>query len=149
MRTNQNQKNIREALVVLAAAHGKAVTEIQSTFEQVVRVLEQSHFLAPDPDRGRPSPQADWDTLSVAWRGRSCFLGNTLLFRFFERLARSPNRYVSHLDLLDEVWGGERELATIRGVAKRLRDRLKTGGLSDLAIGIDGSVTGYYRLKIV
>ncbi len=97
--------------------------------------------------QGRPT--VDRETLSVSWKNHTCFLGNTLLLLFFERLARSPNRYVSHLDLLDEVWGGERKASTIRGVAKRLRDRFQEAGMGKLAKAIDGSVTGYYGLKLV
>jgi DNA-binding response OmpR family regulator len=94
-------------------------------------------------------PQVDRGTLTISWRGKTCCLGNTLLFLFFERIARSPNRYVPHVDLLDDVWGGHREPATIRGVVKRLRNRLAESGMGDLAKAIDGSVSGHYGLILV
>lgn len=93
-------------------------------------------------------PIADRTTLSVVFQGKTCFLGNTLLFRFFETISRRPNRYFSHAELLDEVWGGPRSDATIRNVAKRLRDKLKSAGLTELAEVIDGSTTGYYVLLL-
>ena len=49
-------------------------------------------------------PIADADTLAVRWNGKTCFLGKTLAFKLFERLARRPNHFLSHDLLLDEVW---------------------------------------------
>jgi len=49
-------------------------------------------------------PFVDRALLSVIHRGKSCFLGNTLLLRLIERLLRSLNQYVSHQQLQEEVW---------------------------------------------
>ena len=61
--------------------------------------------------RGRADPVErpllDESTLSVIWKGKSLHLGNTLAFRLLERLARCPNQYVTHLDLLRDVWEDE------------------------------------------
>ncbi len=153
MNTQNNNQQIRKALTELAAAHAHAVTEIERAIEglsSLLKLQENSEALiAGNVSTNRLRPRADRETLCVVWKNRTCFLGNTLLFLFFERLARSPNHYVSHVDLLEDVWGGEREGSTIRGVAKRLRDRLNEAGMSKLAKAIDGSVTGYYSLKIV
>jgi len=153
MNSHTKSKQIREALAALAAAHAHAVTEIERAIDGLSYVLEAQErsedSALPIGGGGRLRPGVDRQTLSIAWKSRTCFLGNTLLFLFFERLARSPNRYVPHEDLLEEVWGGDRKASTIRGVAKRLRDRLQEAGMSQLAEAIDGSVTGHYGLKLV
>jgi len=41
-------------------------------------------------------PFVDQETLSIKFRGRSCFLGNTLPFRLFARLAQRPNVYLTY-----------------------------------------------------
>ena len=153
MNSHQKKRRIREALAALAATHSNAVTEIERAIEALSLVLEMHDSW---DDVGSLStnrehrPRADRDTLSVVWRHRRCFLGNTLVFLFFERLAQAPNRYVSHADLLEDVWGGEERMASsIRNVAQRLRDRLKAEGMTTLADAIDGSVKGHYGLKLV
>jgi DNA-binding response OmpR family regulator len=149
MNTTNKSKQIREALAALAAVHANAVSEIEGAIEVLSYVLEIQERSEGAGGSGRHRPRVDRETLSIKWKNRSCFLGNTLLFLFFERLARSPNRYVSYQDLLEEVWGGDRKESTIRGVAKRLRDRLQESEMSQLAQAIDGSVTGHYGLKLV
>lgn len=152
MDSNNKKNQIREALATLAAAHTHAVAEIEEAIERLISVLEiqeRSETSATGSLAKDRRPKVDRETLSITWKNQSCFLGNTLPFLFFERLARSPNRYVSHLDLLEDVWGEEREAATIRGVVKRLRDMLHKAGMSQLAEAIDGSVTGYYGLIFV
>ena len=101
---------------------------------------------------GLPSTEArplvDHSTLCVTWRGQSVHLGHTRGFRFLERLARCPNQYVTHLDLLNDVWDDEDFTpATIRSVARHLRRRLRDEGLSELADAIRGH-NGRYVLKV-
>jgi DNA-binding response OmpR family regulator len=91
----------------------------------------------------------DQSSLSVKYRGRSCFLGNTLTFRFIARLAERPNAYVSHDELLVDVWEGNRSDAAIRSVVKMLRRKLRSAGLVELANAIDGSASGHYSLKLL
>lgn len=93
-------------------------------------------------------PIVDRDRFSVLWRKRSCRLGNTLPFRFFESLLRRRGRCCSHEDLLDEVWEGVRAGSTVRHVVKRLRDRLTSAGMEGLARAIDGSERGHYVLRL-
>src|SRR3954468_10271586 len=50
----------------------------------------------------------DRDRLQVVFHGRTCVLGNTLPFKLLERLARRPNTYVTHEELLSDVWEGVR-----------------------------------------
>jgi DNA-binding response OmpR family regulator len=90
----------------------------------------------------------DHDRLQVAFHGRRCILGNTLSFRFLERLARRPNTYVTHDELLVDVWQGVRSESAIRSVVKRLRQTLRQQGLSELAAAIDGKSAGRYCLRL-
>ena len=160
MLTVEKKRLIQESLRCLAASHSVAVTQIEQTIAVLTNALElggidvdhavqstsEQDFL-PSPDHDLPI--ADQTTFTVVWRGRSCFLGNTLLFRLFTRLLRSRNRYVSHVDLLDEVWDGQREASVVRGVAKRLRDQLTKAGMEDLAQAIDGTTSRHYGLMLV
>ncbi|MFL5329207.1 MAG: hypothetical protein ACJ8C4_09845 [Gemmataceae bacterium] len=104
------------------------------------------------PGNGRSSRngkvEIDRSRLTVAYRGKTCFLGNTLAFRFLVHLARRPDAYVAYEDLLSEVWRGMRTDSAVRSVAKTVRHRLRAAGLSELASAIDGSVARHYRLRI-
>jgi len=87
--------------------------------------------------------------LTVTCRGKVCFLGNTLPFKFLVLLARRCNTYVAYDDLLAEVWEGDiRSKEAVRSVAKTLRSRLRQAGLRDVADAIDGTVRGHYALKL-
>jgi hypothetical protein len=107
------------------------------------------------PDRhaaGLPYPKQrpllDESTLSVIWKGKTLHLGHTLAFRFLARLARRPNQYVTHLDLLRDVWDDEElATATIRSLVRELRRKLRVGGMTDLATAIRGH-NGRYILEL-
>lgn len=90
----------------------------------------------------------DRDRLQVVFHGKTCVLGNTLPFKLLERLARRPDTYVTHDELLQDVWDGTRSQAAIRSVVKRLRQALRRDGMSDLAASIDGTAAGRYRLRV-
>ena len=90
----------------------------------------------------------DEAVFSVILGKRRCFLGNTLPFRFFVRLHRQPNLYVSYEQLLVDVWEDQfRTREAIRSVAKDLRSRLRRDQMNELADAIDGSVAGHYALR--
>jgi len=156
MRKDPRKREIAMSLKLLATTYVRAIRQLEETLVVLSDELELNETLfssqqvqyASTLERftSPPSPLADRNTLSVVHAGKRCFLGNTLLFRFFEAIARRPNRFVSHEELLDEVWGGPRSSATIRNVAKRLRDKLKSAGLAGLAGDIDGSTPGHYIL---
>ena len=104
--------------------------------------------LAPNQPPRKQRPLLDESTMSVFWKGRSLHLGNTLPFRFLARLARRPNQYVTHPDLLRDVWDDPLlATATIRSVVRHLRDRLRNGGMNDLAAAIRGH-KGRYILEL-
>jgi DNA-binding response OmpR family regulator len=90
----------------------------------------------------------DRESLSVTFHGKTCFLSNTIPFKFLCHLARRPNTYISHEELLSEVWQGYRSDAAVRSVVKTLRAKLRQAGLAALAEAIDGSAAGHYSLKL-
>jgi DNA-binding response OmpR family regulator len=148
-----NRQALRDSLAVLVDSYSLAIEQIERTILLLNEELEASGDapLASTSlgNRSTKVPRVDRQTLCVHWQGRTCFLGNTLLLRFFERLCRSPNRYVAYHELLNDVWQGQRDNSTIRGIAKRLRDRLTEHGMAELAAAIDGCNPGFYGLMLV
>jgi len=125
---------------------------------------EFAHAYADDGNDGRPSaggnghgrngPQAkqrpllDEATLSVTWKGRTLHLGHTKGFWFLLRLARRVNQYVTHADLLGEIWYDElKDTSLLRAGVYRLRVILRRGGMGDLAAAIIGH-HGRYMLDL-
>ena len=89
------------------------------------------------------TPTISRDTFAVAWKGETCFLGNTMAFRLLERLLQSPGLFVPVETLAEEVWGDEAtEAGTIQKHASLLRTRLNA---NRVAIDIDGKTRGHYR----
>jgi DNA-binding response OmpR family regulator len=84
-------------------------------------------------------PLLDQATLQVTWNGKSLHLGHTRAFGLLSRLSRCPNQYVTHLDLLNDVWDNEDlSTATIRSAVRHLRRRLRDGKMGELAAAIRG-----------
>jgi DNA-binding response OmpR family regulator len=93
-------------------------------------------------------PLLDEATLSVVWDGRILHLGHTQGFWLLARLTRSANQYVTHLDLLQEIWDDEfTDTAVLRAGVRRLRTKLRRGGMGDLADAIVGH-HGRYMLTL-
>lgn len=152
----EKQARIRQTLKNLAEAQAATVT----LMEEALALMTEE--LALDPItfwKSRGSPFAvlstttktnlfDTEMLTVTFQRKSCFLGNTLPFRFFVRLARRPNTYVTYEDLLEDVWEGVRTDDAIRSVVKTLRSKLREAKMGALAEAIDGSVPGHYALKL-
>lgn len=145
MLTPETMRLVLTSLQSLATTQAANLHHTEATIAVLVHALEPARLLTT-AEKVTRLPIAEQATFRVIWRGHYCFLGNTLLFRLFTRLLLSPNTYVSHDDLLDEVWKGERQGSTIRGIVKRLRDRLRKANMADLANSIDGSVTGHCGL---
>jgi hypothetical protein len=96
-----------------------------------------------------PSPPiADRTTFSARWQGKSCHLGNTIIFKLLERLSRRPNQFVHFEVLLQDVWEGRRSPEAVRSAVKVLRQKLTSAGMDDLATAIDGSTAHHYRLSL-
>lgn len=96
----------------------------------------------------RERPLLDESTLSVFWKGKKLHLGHTRCFWLLARLARRPGQYVTHLDLLRDVWDDEElATATIRSLVRRLRIKLEHGGMGKLATAIEGH-NGRYILNL-
>jgi DNA-binding response OmpR family regulator len=159
MSGSRRTAGIIEKLQMLAAVHDEAATLVR----EIAALLDTDN----EPDADEPAatvpenPQGtdaiagrndhaivDHDTLSIRWRGRTCCLGNTLAFWFFERLARCPGQLISHQQLLHEVWDGVRSKEAIRSVVKVLRQKLREAGMDELAAAVDGSSREHYGLKL-
>src|SRR5262249_53464813 len=132
------REQIRRSLRTLADSYRAQMDLLERT--QALLSEELAFEVPRQPHSGRPSDLfIDAALLSVVFRGKTCFLGNTLPFRFLSHLARRPNRYVSYDELKTSVWDGTRVSAdAIRSVVKELRHKLRSAGLSDLASAIDG-----------
>ncbi len=143
MLTSKKKRLIQESIRSLTRSHAAAIAQIENTISVLIKTLELE---IPDFVDPKLHPVVDENTFSITWQNHTCFLGNTLLFWFFHRLAQSPNRYVPHVDLLEDVWHSERHSSTIRGVVKRLREELVASGMQQLASAIDGRVSGHYGL---
>jgi len=148
------KQRIAAFLRTLAVDYAEQIRHFEEGLVELCRELEIQKIVWSDlslhnrlftPRCGEPHcPIADGTTFAIVWQDKSCFLGSGLLFRFFEKIASRPGRYCSHKDLLDNVWGeGQvRARASIRNVAKRLRDKLTANDMQELAEAIDGSVVG-------
>ncbi len=93
-------------------------------------------------------PLLDEATLSVVWNGKVLRLGHTQGFWLLTRLARSANRYVTHLDLIQDIWDDDlTDTTVLRAGVRRLRIKLRRGGMGDLADAIVGH-HGRYMLDL-
>jgi DNA-binding response OmpR family regulator len=93
-------------------------------------------------------PLMDEPTLSVVWNGKMLHLGHTQGFWLLARLTRSANQYVTHLDLIQEIWDDDfTDTTVLRAGVRRLRTKLRRGGMGDLADAIVGH-HGRYMLDL-
>jgi DNA-binding response OmpR family regulator len=90
----------------------------------------------------------DRATFHVWWQGKACYLGNTLPFRFLERLARRPNQLIHCDALLDELWDRHSSRESVRSTVRVLRKKLTEANMQELANAIDGSTSHHYGLMI-
>ncbi len=148
MSMTDHQNEIEEVLRGIAGLHAQAAGYVDELrVLMAARPTQPSGCACCGQDRnGNHRPFADQSSFSVVWDGRRCYLGRTLLFRFFERLARRPNQYVTYERLLQDVWDGPRSNEAIRSVVRDLRRKLKCAGMGDLADAIDGRNRECYGL---
>lgn len=151
----RRRDQIQHSVRTLAESYRATMELMEQTLGMLCEELALdpvTYFQALPGPRSAPAEPAgfmiDPGVLSVHFRGKVCFLGNTLPFKFLCRLAQRPNTYVSYEALLSEVWEGVRSDDAVRSVAKTLRNRLRQAGLADLADAIDGTVPGHYALKL-
>jgi len=144
--TNQ----LAETLMTAAICAQEIRAAVRAEFDDDVHADSSRHVigLAQSQPHHGSRPLLDESTLCVIWKGRTLHLGHTLSFRFLGRLARRPNQYVTHLDLLRDVWDDEYLGTTVlRAVVQRLRIKLRKGGMGDLAAAIRGH-NGRYMLDL-
>jgi hypothetical protein len=151
----KKREQIRRTLTNLAAAQASTIQLMEQTLALISDELALdplSYWKSWQPLQSTSTssswPVADEELLEIRYQDRRCFLGNTLPFRFFARLTRRPNSYLTYEELLEDVWQGERSDSAIRTVVKRLRILLRRAEMADLAEAIDGSVPGRYALRL-
>ena len=149
---------IVKQLARLAAHLHQAVHLTEEIIDDVAKSLEDTSSCPPSratrqfastpvrDSNGRP--MVDYTTFTVHWNGKTCYLGNTLPFKLFERLSRRPNQLVHCDQLLDEVWQCCRSREAMRSVVKVLRQKLVRAGMKDLARAIDGTTARHYGLML-
>jgi hypothetical protein len=75
-------------------------------------------------------------------------LGYTIEFRLLAHLARRANRYVTHVDLLADIWDDDlADTSLLRAGIQRLKTKLRRGGMADLADAVMGC-KGRYILDL-
>jgi len=129
------------AAIATAELRAMALKELEIARNQ------QSHRYAPDRKTEFHAPWSrpiiDHSTFCVEWNGQRCRLGNRLALKLLNRLARWPGQYVSHDELLRDVWDARRSPETIRSAVRDLRRRLRRGKMSALAAAIHSERKSY------
>jgi DNA-binding response OmpR family regulator len=157
MSTVNHSNHVVERLAQLAGCLNQAVRLADEITADVARNLAgtascpNSGTWRSAPDAAKDSggrPIVDRTTFTVRWSDKICYLGNTLPFKLFERLARRPNQLVHCDQLLDEVWQCCRSREAMRSVVKVLRQKLCQAGMKDLAKAIDGKTARHYGLML-
>ncbi len=128
----------------LRARLSTIMAEAHEILDQLVAAGEQA-IGEPVVDPG--APKLDADTFSVSYGGRICELGNSIAFRLLQRLARRPGVYVHHNRLIEVVWGQRVTASAIHAAVTRLRQRLRTAGLAELADAVEGSEKNHLVLR--
>ena len=151
----EKREKIRQTLRSLAEAHAsemKLMEQMSALLHEELALDAATFWKTRGPALGSTRSdhplQIDRDRLTVSFRDKSCFLGNTLPFRLVDYLARHLNTYLTYTDLLENVWECRCTDSAIRSVVKRLRSSLRQSGMDDLANAVDGSVPGRYALRL-
>jgi DNA-binding response OmpR family regulator len=146
---NALASQLAEALMTAATCAQEIRAAVRTEVDEA-DLGQRPDGLVPRPPNpvDHPHPVVDRARFTVTLGGRTCRLGNTIPFRFLARLADSPGRYVSHEQLIEDVWDGHGSDDALRSVVKHLRRRLREAGLDDLAGAIDGLTPGYFVLRL-
>jgi hypothetical protein len=152
---SSRRKQIQRSLCTVAESYAAMMEFLQQAFGLLCEESSLDPFTylhtrpLPTTTQGRGhSFRIEPNLLSVTFRGKTCFLGNTYAYKLLCRLARRPNTYVSYEELLADVWQGVRSNSAVRSAVKTLRSKLRRRGLTALAQAIDGVVPRHYRLKL-
>lgn len=143
-------KQLAETLTTAAICVEEIRTEIDAEFDNpnADATGNWNKTKLSNPKRINRRPLLDQTTLCVTWKDKSLHLGHTRAFGLLNRLSRCPNQYVTHLELLHDVWDDESLAdATIRSVVRHLRRRLRDAGMGELAAAIRGH-NGRYILTL-
>lgn len=140
-------RQLNESIMRAALCVNKIATIVQAMGDGGARLNATSNGRQGER-RGTDRPLLDEATLSVVWQGRMIHLGHTQAFWLLARLARSVNQYVTHPDLIQEIWDNDlTDTAAVRSGVRRLRIKLRRGGMGDLAEAIAGH-NGRYMLDL-
>ena len=93
-------------------------------------------------------PEISFNEGTVWWNEKSTYLGETELYRLFEKLGTKPGQWF-HYDTLKELINGplyELSDNALQAKVTRLRKRLRSEGFD--GIEIDGSKRHHYRLLV-
>jgi len=126
----------------LAAQHNDEDDDDSNVEEAPAPATPQAS--APPPAK----PTIKEGTFEIAWKDKTCLLGNGMEFKVFEFLLRRPGFYYSTANLQEAVWGHDSmvEKNTIQRTVSNLRKKLTEAGM--IALTIDGSQRDHYALKI-
>jgi len=81
----------------------------------------------------------DPETFTVSYQGQEGFIEESLLFRLLARLAKRPGHFISFNILKAEVWrDGEAEDSTVARTLRRLRQKLRSFGITGIAVEVQG-----------
>lgn len=93
-------------------------------------------------------PTADRGSFAFRYGSGECVLGNSVEFRFIERLCRTPDVFIDTGKLMEDVWEGRVvQKNTIAKTACNLRRKLQVAGVS--GVEIDGTQKDHYRLHLI
>lgn len=135
--------NLNQCERVLKKLSQQLELEEPVSLRDAIRAEESRRHMLSRDDR----PFIDVSTFCVVYRGKRCFLGNTLPFWLLDVLAQQVNRYISYEQLLADVWHVQRRSnEAIRNVAQILKRKLREAGLRELAASVDGHNRGHYGL---
>lgn len=132
-----------------AALCANEISEIaQDAIEDGDRGVPGAHANVRNGTHATPRPLLDEATLSVIWRDDTLHLGYNKEFRLLAYMARHVNHYVTHADLLAEIWDDDfADVSLLRASIQRLKNRLRRGGMADLADAVIGC-KGRYILDL-
>ena len=136
-------------------------TSLTSLRDALARIEERTRPTATskgnDPQEALPDvPQIasnglriDLDQGTLAYRGRSWFLGNTIVLRLAERLGRCPAKWFSFDELREDVWCDlATDEATIGRTIRLLRSKLKKEQITSITIENSRSMKRHARLLL-